>query len=125
MLRNLTRRDHVNTLQGRCVLRGPYRNLLIAFCMLGIACLAGPSGHSVEGGSLEPCSLWGVAGDVLCGGYPVFEDRETGAGRTLRLNFVVLKARQGDPEPDPFHFCGRRSGSGGHGLGAICGSGFL
>lgn len=49
---------------------------------------------------LEPCKIEGVSGEVRCGSYQVFEDREARSGRTLQLKIVVLPA-ESKKEPDP------------------------
>src|SRR5436190_2032258 len=41
---------------------------------------------------LKPCELKNVSGQVLCGGYEVFENRENSTGRKIPINIVVLKA---------------------------------
>ncbi|NIS64114.1 MAG: hypothetical protein GTO05_02995, partial [Gemmatimonadales bacterium] len=41
---------------------------------------------------LEPCTINDVPGEVLCGTFTVFEDREARAGRTIDLHVIVLRA---------------------------------
>ena len=50
---------------------------------------------------LEPCAISGIAGETLCGTYTVYEDRDAQAGRSIDINFLVVKATGDDPEPDP------------------------
>jgi pimeloyl-ACP methyl ester carboxylesterase len=49
---------------------------------------------------LEPCTNKDVPGQVRCGNYQVFENRETGSGRTIQLKIVLLSA-ESKKEPDP------------------------
>jgi pimeloyl-ACP methyl ester carboxylesterase len=56
---------------------------------------------------LTPCSVEGVAEKLLCGRYPVWENRSTRAGRKIELNIVVVPAQGPSPAPDPvFAFAG-------------------
>ena len=50
--------------------------------------------------------------DGYCGGYEVFEDREKRAGRTIRLNIVVLPSIGADVRPDPLVFLAGGPGQG-------------
>jgi len=81
--------------------------------------LAGPlAAHAPHGG--EPCpailaSPW-LAGQVSCMTVPVFEDRETGAGRKLELHVVVLPATGDEVAPDPVFFLPGGPGQGATGL---------
>ena len=43
-------------------------------------------------GKLATCRVAGVDEDIRCGSHRVFEDRESGQGRTIALNIVVLPA---------------------------------
>lgn len=54
--------------------------------------------------SLQPCTLPGIAGEVRCGTYEVFENRQAKSGRTIKLRVVVLKALSRTPLPDPIFF---------------------
>jgi pimeloyl-ACP methyl ester carboxylesterase len=53
--------------------------------------------------NLAPCTIPEVEGDVRCGTYRVYEDRETRKGRQIDLNLVVLRALGGVAarQPDP------------------------
>jgi pimeloyl-ACP methyl ester carboxylesterase len=62
---------------------------------------------------LQPCHFPRHKSELLCGKYPVFEDRATKAGRMIRLSIVVLPAIAAEPKPDPVFFL-----SGGPGQGA-------
>ena len=53
---------------------------------------------------LEDCRVDGVSVPARCGALTVFEDRATGAGRTIDLKIVVIPAVSGSPEPDPLFF---------------------
>jgi pimeloyl-ACP methyl ester carboxylesterase len=51
-------------------------------------------------GRLEPCRLEGIAEELRCGTYQVWEDREARRGRKIALNIVVLPALGPDRAPD-------------------------
>ena len=53
---------------------------------------------------LEDCRVDGVSVPARCGALTVFEDRATGAGRTIDLKIVVIPAVSGSPEPDTLFF---------------------
>lgn len=53
---------------------------------------------------LKPCTLPGVEGEVLCGSYSVFENRQTKAGRQIPLFIAVLPALATPAAPDPLFF---------------------
>lgn len=53
---------------------------------------------------LSPCHVEGVATEVRCGTYPVFENRDTRQGRTIPLKVIVLPALGAPPVPDPVVF---------------------
>lgn len=50
---------------------------------------------------LEPCTIGRVPGEVLCGKFTVYEDREARTGRTIDLRIVVLRATGENRQPDP------------------------
>jgi len=52
-------------------------------------------------GSTQPC-LDTVEGEAVCGRFRVYEDRNAGAGRTIDLAFVVLKALNDEGHSDAF-----------------------
>lgn len=57
--------------------------------------------------ALEPCHIANYRQEVQCGTFTVFEDRSTGAGRTLDIELVVLPAVDDSKEPDPIvYFAG-------------------
>jgi len=77
------------------------RNAVAAVALLLIACQPGtaaPVTVAAPEAVLDPCEVPGVAGQVLCGSYEVWEDRDLQAGRRIGLNIVVLPAR--DPRPE-------------------------
>src|SRR5258708_6343680 len=51
-------------------------------------------------GRLKPCHVEGVQQEVLCGTYPVWEDRTARRGRKIDLNVVALPALSADRAPD-------------------------
>lgn len=50
---------------------------------------------------LTRCTLPNLDEQVLCGGLDVFENREAGTGRIIRLRVAVLPAHEGAPRTDP------------------------
>lgn len=42
---------------------------------------------------LHPCKMEGVADSLLCGDYPVFENRDSRKGRRINLHVVVIPAK--------------------------------
>ncbi len=83
---------------------GAVRSRLAVVCAAALSllgCQAGATAQSAESGLadfLEPCSIRGIDGHVLCGTYEVWEDRDAQEGRRIGLNIVVLRAR--DPRPE-------------------------
>jgi pimeloyl-ACP methyl ester carboxylesterase len=53
---------------------------------------------------LHPCTLPGITDPVLCGSYPVFENRQTNTGRIIHLNIVVIPALHRSPVRTPIFF---------------------
>ena len=53
---------------------------------------------------LRPCWLPGVQRQAVCGAYPVWENRETRAGRRIGIFVAVLAARSPSPRPDPVFY---------------------
>ena len=53
--------------------------------------------------NLAACTIPEVEGDVRCGTYRVYEDRDARQGRQIDLNLVVLRALEGASarQPDP------------------------
>ena len=50
---------------------------------------------------LQPCHVEDVAEQVLCGTLEVFEDRDTGDGRRIKLHITVVPALGRTVRPDP------------------------
>lgn len=64
---------------------------------------------------LTPCTVEGVAEQLLCGTYAVWENRTTRQGRKIDLRIVVLPALGKDLAPDPiFEFAGGPGDSAGN-----------
>ena len=64
-------------------------------------------GPSQAAQKLRPCQANGVTGEVLCGTYEVYENREARSGRKISLNILVLRASSPSPASDPlFVFAG-------------------
>lgn len=53
---------------------------------------------------LRLCKIDGVKDSVLCGNYPVFENRETQSGRKINLNIVIIPALHSDPSSTPIFY---------------------
>ena len=60
-----------------------------------------PPTYAQEALDLEACDIAGVAGDLTCGTYRVFEDRASQTGRMIDIAFVVLHATGEGSVPDP------------------------
>jgi pimeloyl-ACP methyl ester carboxylesterase len=85
------------------------------FANLSCAAIDGPPAEPIRSSrvDLQPCRFANHKSALLCGKYPVFEDRAAKAGRMIPLNIVVLPAITAQPKPDPVFFL-----SGGPGQGA-------
>ncbi len=80
---------------------------IIGTLLVTMAATLLPRSASAADSPLRPCEIPGVEGHALCGTLRVFEDREAGAGRTIDLKVVVLRAMYRKAEPDPvFVFAG-------------------
>lgn len=62
--------------------------------------------------TLVPCHLEHLAEEVLCGTHEVFENRETGSGRRLRIQFAVLEPLRRSADPDPLFILAGGPGQG-------------
>lgn len=85
----------------------------IALCALVsvlAACSVGTESAALD--KLSPCLSDEGPTDAYCGRYEVFEDRETGEGRTISLKVVVLPALGSDARPDPVFFLAGGPGQG-------------
>ncbi len=77
----------------------------LALATLALGACHRPDRHHPP--ALEPCQVEGLTGEARCASYPVWEDREAGAGRRIELEVVVLPALGQDRAPDPvFYFSG-------------------
>jgi pimeloyl-ACP methyl ester carboxylesterase len=83
------------------------------------AALAAPVAPAASGapaaarkGHLAPCHLEGIEGELRCGTYQVWEDREARQGRRIDLNVVVLPALGPHPAPDAIVYFAGGPGSG-------------
>src|ERR687892_191504 len=85
----------------------PY--LLSSFAIFAnLSCVAidGPPAEPIRSSrvDLQPCRFANHKSALLCGKYPVFEDRAAKAGRMIPLNIVVVPAIAAQPKPDPIFF---------------------
>ena len=62
--------------------------------------------------TLVPCHLERLAEEVLCGEHEVFENREAGSGRRLKIRFAVLEPLRRGSEPDPLFVLAAGPGQG-------------
>ncbi|HYL77725.1 MAG TPA: alpha/beta hydrolase [Bryobacteraceae bacterium] len=75
----------------------PVAGLLL---LTGLTCGARTPVPAVES-KLHACKVAGIADEVQCATYPVWENRATKTGRKIGLNIVVLPARGTERAPDP------------------------
>ena len=73
----------------------------IIWVVFVLAC--SPVLHAERMGSIEltPCHLPTHSREVLCGSHTVFEDRVSGEGREIEIQFAVIPAVGEEPELDP------------------------
>lgn len=69
------------------------RLVLAAVACLPLALAAPARAQTAPGLMMAPCELPEVQGPARCGTFEVWENRETKAGRKIRLNFAVIPAR--------------------------------
>jgi pimeloyl-ACP methyl ester carboxylesterase len=78
------------------------------FVLLGTLVLRGAAAHGAPAPTprleLHPCTLPGVAREVRCGTYDVFEDRAAASGRKITLHVAVLPATGTERVSDPIFF---------------------
>ncbi len=78
---------------------------ILARAILVTACACGPEPHRpVSEPSalvLSDCTVQDLDGRMRCGSLDVFENRDLGAGRIIRLRVAVLPARDGTLSKDP------------------------
>ncbi|HWC64743.1 MAG TPA: alpha/beta fold hydrolase, partial [Thermoanaerobaculia bacterium] len=82
--------------------------VLLPFLLLTAGALENAAADAAALGlQLAPCGVTGIAREVRCGRFEVFEDREMREGRKIPLRIVVLPATGGERAPDPiFLFAG-------------------
>ncbi|HEX7180478.1 MAG TPA: alpha/beta fold hydrolase [Thermoanaerobaculia bacterium] len=90
-----------------------FRSLLILAFVLARPLLAADPPQPAPSSKLQPCEIDGVAGEVRCGTYAVWEDRAAKKGRKIDLYVVVLPALGPERAPDSVVFL-----TGGPGEGA-------
>ena len=81
---------------------------LLLLCTLGCASRQAPAAID----RLHPCKGEEGPTDAYCGTLTVFENRETGAGRTIDLRIVVLPSLGNDAQSDPLFFLAGGPGQG-------------
>ncbi len=81
--------------------------LLVALLSAAGCASSAPALRAADRLPLEACRVEGVKEKLLCGTYPVWENREEKSGRKINLHVVVVPALAEDPAPDPiFIFAG-------------------
>ena len=71
----------------------------------GVVCASCvPAGAPLVSEKLHPCASTEGPTDGYCGGLEVYEDREAGSGRKIRLAIVVLPSVSSDVHADPLVF---------------------
>ena len=89
------------------------RVIVLLVCLVFAAC----KDASRQGIELRPCHLEGLAEEVRCGRFEVFEDRAINAGRRLSIQVAVLPALRRLVAPDPLFIFAGGPGQGARGLG--------
>ena len=69
--------------------------------------------------SLHPCHVEGLAEEVLCGTFEVFENRDSATGRRLQLRLTVVPALGRDARPDPLVILAGGPGQGARAYGPL------
>lgn len=107
------RRIAVRTDPGRVPSLRSFRRLARNAFKLVFAACAAVSAAGIPAAKADTAQLRDVLEDcrpgegprgALCGGVPVFEDRQGRTGRKIELNVVVYPALSRDPRPDPVFF---------------------
>lgn len=75
--------------------------VVVILAVFGVAVSTSAPTSSPAPVLLQPCHVDGVAEQVLCGTYDVFEDRDKNEGRRITLRITVLPALGRTGEPDP------------------------
>ena len=79
----------------------------------GVVCASCvPAGAPLVSEKLHPCASTEGPTDGYCGGLEVYEDREAGSGRKIRLAIVVLPSVSSDVHADPLVFLAGGPGAG-------------
>jgi pimeloyl-ACP methyl ester carboxylesterase len=74
---------------------------------------------------LRSCRLPERQSSAWCGSYEVFEDRESGQGKKIALNIVVVPSLRGEHPPDPVFFFAGGPGQSAASLASVLGEGPL
>jgi pimeloyl-ACP methyl ester carboxylesterase len=90
------------------------KRLLVLAAALSIAACTSGSETQRSAVALSACRLAGVDSPARCGTHEVWENRETKAGRRIRINIAVVPARLRAKDPDPIVIM-----AGGPGQGAV------
>jgi pimeloyl-ACP methyl ester carboxylesterase len=90
------------------------KRLLVLAAAFTIAACSSGSEAPRPALALAACRLAGVDSPAQCGTYEVWENRETRAGRRIKLNIAVVPARLRARDPDPIVIM-----AGGPGQGAV------
>src|SRR5687768_5011431 len=96
--------------QRRSWMRGAWLVALSIGVSAAVGCAAPAAPNFTD--RLHLCSAEEGPTDAYCGGYDVFEDRDARAGKTIRLNIVVLPSIGADVLPDPLVFLAGGPGQG-------------
>jgi pimeloyl-ACP methyl ester carboxylesterase len=74
----------------------------------------GPPEGPVEAVTVRPhpCKFPGVAEEIRCATYAVWEDREARKGRKIGINLTILPAKRPNPEPGAVFYFGGGPGEG-------------
>ena len=89
---------------------GAFLAVSLAAVLLTSGCADRPAPSFTD--LLHICSADEGPTDAYCGSYQVFEDRELGSGKTIRLSIVVLPSVGADVRPDPLVFLAGGPGQG-------------
>ena len=79
---------------------------------LAITALSAPQEPAPPVFELQRCLHQASGEEVLCGKFPVYENRAAGTGRRIELQVVVLPARSATPAPDPLFYLAGGPGQG-------------
>jgi pimeloyl-ACP methyl ester carboxylesterase len=90
---------------------------VVAVALLAAACV-GPTAPNFTD-RLHICTAEEGPTDAYCGGYDVFENRDSRSGKTIRLNIVVLPSIGADVKPDPLVFLAGGPGQGAAQMAAL------